>query len=195
MSYYLRECPNCKSRFGTAVKQCPYCGQVLERSAPLPPLVSMPRTPTQAETDTGQSILAYRLAAVVLYLAVLVNVVSIVFAIAVGDPPPANLIVSSIIDSALGVGLLLLKRGARSLVLIRAVLGGIFLPILTFAQGDVVVAIVTTVMQWGYCGSLILLLTGESKTWRIVVGMAIFCVFSLCLGGGLMAVGVLALLL
>lgn len=126
-----------------------------------------------SETSTGQSRLAYRLAAGVLFLGIFINIVSVV----IGGGVSA--IASSVIDLVLAFGLLQFRPGARKFTLFRAGAGAILIPFLAFVGNDVMTAIVMSVIQWGYCGALILLLTGQSKTWRLILGLGIFVVFTL----------------
>jgi len=129
------------------------------------------------KTSSGQSPLAYRLAAAVLFFGVVINIVDMI----VGGS--AETVATLIIDFGLAVGLIRLKAGARNFTLFRAVLGAILWPILMFVGNDVFTAIIMSLMQWGYCGALILLLTGRSKTWRLVLAIAIFVVFVLSISG------------
>ena len=129
-----------------------------------------------SETSTGQSRLAYRLAAVVLCLGILLNIISIPMG------GGATIIVSSAIDLILAIGLLRLKAGARNFVFFRAFVGAIVIPLFTFfiyTNGDLIATLLSSLIQWGYCGALILLLTGQSKTWRLILAAGIFVVFTL----------------
>jgi len=146
------------------------------------------------ETDTGQSRLAYRLAAAVLFLVALINVVDGAVAWALGVEAELGLctVLPILIDGGLAVGLLQLRKGARTWVLIRAGLGATLWPILLFLGNDPITAIIMSVMQWGFCGALLLLLTGETKTWRLALAAAIFVVFTLGLFGVLMLFALLA---
>jgi tetratricopeptide (TPR) repeat protein len=130
-------------------------------------------TALTSETPTGQSRLAYRLAAIVLCLGVFINIISVVIG---GD---VTTVIPSLIDLILAAGLFHLRPGARKFTLFRAVTGAILLPILVFVGQDAAAAIVISVMQWGYCGAMILLLTGQSKTWRLTLAIGIFVVFTL----------------
>jgi hypothetical protein len=89
---YFRECPNCKQMIDLAVEECTYCGQAVDRSVLWSPVEPVRQVSPRADTDTGQSILAYRLAAVVLFLGVLLNVATIVLEIAMGGTPAGNLL-------------------------------------------------------------------------------------------------------
>jgi len=146
------------------------------------------------ETDTGQSRLAYRLAAAVLFLVALINVVDGVLAWALGVEAEVGLCTALpiLIDFGLGIGLIQLRKGARTWVLIRAGVGATLWPILLFLGNDPITAAIMSAMQWGFCGALLLLLTGESKTWRLALAAAIFVVFTLGLFGVLMLFALLA---
>ncbi len=145
------------------------------------------------ETDTGQSRLAYRMAAAVLFLVVLINVVDGVLAWALGVEAEIGLCTALpiLIDVGLGIGLIQLRKGARTWVLIRAGVGATLWPILLFLSNEPITAAIMSAMQWGFCGALLLLLTGESKTWRLALAAALFVVFTL----GLFAVLILLVLL
>ena|GEM_PF-2985321 len=131
-------------------------------------------TALTSETPTGQSRLAYHLAAVALLLGVIVNIVDGIL----GGNLSLKLI-TIVIDTILVIGLIQLRPGARTYTLVRSAAGAILWPILMFAQHDLTTAIVSSIMQWGYCGSLILLLTGESKTWRVVLAVAVYVILFL----------------
>lgn len=138
-----------------------------------------------SQTSTGQSRLAYRLAAVALFLGVIINVIN---AIMGGSP----MIIAVVIDFILAIGLIQLRTGARNFTLFRAVIGAILWPILLFAESDLTTGIVTSIIQWGYCGSIILLLTGRTKTWRLALAAGIFGVFVLGIYSILLLLVVLA---
>ncbi len=146
------------------------------------------------ETDTGQSRLAYRLAAAVLFLVVLVNVVDGLVAWAMDIEAELGLctVLPILIDVGLGIGLIQLRKGARTWVLIRAGIGATLWPILLFLSNDPITAVIMSAMQWGFCGALLLLLTGQSKTWRLALAVAIFVVFTLGLFSFLMLFALLA---
>jgi hypothetical protein len=112
----------------------------------------------------------YRLAAGTMFI-----VISIIVFLIMGDS--ASTI--SAIDLLLAFGLLQFRPGARNWMLFRAGVGAIVIPLWAFASNEITTAIVMSVIQWGYCGALILLLTGQSKTWRLILGVGIFVVFTL----------------
>jgi hypothetical protein len=144
--------------------------------------------PPVAETLTGQSALAYRLAAVVLFLNALLSVGNLLLAWLLNLPTELafSTIIPVVIDLGLAIGLLQLRKGARTWVLIRAGFGAVVWPIFMFINNDPISAVIMTLMQWGFCGPLILLLTGQSKTWRLVLAMAIFALVVLGLCGLMM---------
>jgi len=132
-------------------------------------------TSLTSETSTGQSRLAYRLAAVALFVGVIVNFVDGILGSNLGLK-----IIPIVIDTILVIGLIQLRVGARTYTLVRSAAGAILGPIWTFAQNaPTTVVIVTVIAQWGYCGTPILLLTGESKTWRLALAVGIYVVFFL----------------
>lgn len=165
-----------------------------ERSQLATEQAKLPRVMLADETDTGQSRLAYRLAAAVLLLTTLVNIVDGLVAWALGTGAELGLskLVPILIDVGLAIGLLRLLRGARTWVLIRAGVGATLWPIVLFLSNDPLTAAIMSIMQWGFCGALLLLLTGESKTWRLVLGIVIFVVFTLGLFAILMLLALLA---
>ncbi len=143
------------------------------------------------ETETGQSVLAYRLAAILMFITALISIVDRILAVVwdvsselgpVRNAPYA----SSAIDVGLAIGLLREIRTARTLILIRSGLGAIVWPIILFSSFEPLAALLMSVMQWGYCGAIVLLLTGRSKTWRLVLATSAFAVLTV----GLFAVGV-----
>ena len=144
-------------------------------------------TSLTSETSTGQNRLAYRLAAVALFVGVIVNIMDGLLGSNLGLK-----IIPIVIDTILVIGLIQLRPGARTYTLFRAAAGAILWPILMFAQNDLTTAIVSSIMQWSYCGSLILLLTGESKTWRLALAVGIYVVLFLGIYGVLLFLVVLA---
>jgi hypothetical protein len=133
--------------------------------------------PSKAETRTGQSRLAYRLAALMLFLGVVLEIV----AMFLPGNAPGGVNISIAIDFVLALGLMQLRAGARYWALVRAVLGAILGPILFFSGYDFASAALMVIWQWVCCGGMILLLTGQSKPWRLVLGLAPFVVFYLAL--------------
>lgn len=130
-------------------------------------------------TTTGQSHLAYRLAAGVLLLGSLVNIVGFLLLPSVSSP----IIFGAAIDIGLAIGMFQLRAGARNFTILRAVVGAILGPILMFINNDIITsAIIASVMLWGYCGSILLLLTGQTKTWRLILAMGVAVIVLGCDG-------------
>lgn len=133
-----------------------------------------------ADTPTGQSKLAYRIAACLLILNFLLNIVGILM---IGTTSASMFgIIGGIVDLILAVGLFQLRPGARNVVFFRAFVGAIAVPIWMFLvtfNADILSTLIVSTIQWGYCGSLILILTGQSKVWRLVISVLIFLVFAL----------------
>jgi len=128
------------------------------------------------ETLTGQSRLAYRLAAGLLLIN---SAVALLFALPQGAVTPS--VAPVIIDSALAIGLLEFHRGARTLVLLRAGLGVAWAvataAILLLQSNPTSTELVWTVgLQLAYAVPVILLLTGRSNKWRFGAAVAIFAV-------------------
>ncbi|MCB0213129.1 MAG: hypothetical protein KDJ52_27555 [Anaerolineae bacterium] len=128
------------------------------------------------ETQSGQSPLAYRLAAAVLFGGILINVADAFW----GASPN---IMSIIIDIAVVIGLLRLSRGARGWALFRAAFGAIVGPILFFTNNDPITAGFMSILTWSITGSILLLLTGNSRPWRLILGSSIFVIFGIGLYG------------
>lgn len=125
-----------------------------------------------SKCPAGVRPIAFRIAAGFLLAIVLVGLISLIFGL--GANP-----IGLVIDAILAIGLFRLKPEARGFTLFRAYLGAILLPILAFTQYDVISATLTTIMQLGACVSLILLLQGETKGWKLFTAAGIFAVFSL----------------
>jgi hypothetical protein len=117
--------------------------------------------------------IAFRVAAGILLISSLFSLIGL----ALGSPPN---IVGLVIDVGLAISLLKLSDSARGFTLFRAYAGGILWPILLFVQNDFLIASVLTVIQLAYCGSLILVLQGETKDWKIYLSLGIFVFFVLC---------------
>lgn len=115
----------------------------------------------------------------------LVNIANIVFSILARETPHAevfgtnvSLIVPIAIDLFLGINLLRGKQWARKWMLVRVVLGLVVWGIITIIEKD----FGGLVMQAGFCGAIIILLTGISARNRILGGIACFV---LLVGGGI----------
>jgi hypothetical protein len=128
-----------------------------------------------SQTPTGQSRLAYRLAATLLLLnATLV----LVIATATGTAAAPSMLV---IDSALAIGLIDLRRGARALVLFRAAMGVLVSAVLVallLLRGELSPAAAGSgvLPQLAVAAALALLLTGQSKSWRLALAVGIFVI-------------------
>ena len=187
----MKLCTNCHTENTDDVVFCSKCGMSLmgaptgEEAMKLkekatkpeePAIRPEPQPPPSGETPTRQTRLAYRLAAVLLFVGASLNIVD---ALLSGGATLTALLPSIGIDIFLGTGLLRFSGRLRLWVLVRAVLGAIGWPILAFLGGDPFTAIVTTAMNLGYGSALVLLLTGQSKTWRMALALALFVVFTL----------------
>ncbi len=134
---------------------------------------STPQPPDRAETapppkpPSGPTPTAYRLAALVLGLGVAMSLAFFLFG---GQPDPITIV----IDAILIAGLLFYKPWARSFTLIRVGLGAVLWPILYFLGNPPLIALVSSLIQWGFCGALLLLLTGETKPRRLAIALAIY---------------------
>jgi hypothetical protein len=126
-----------------------------------------------AETPTGQSRLAYRLAAGLLFAGTGLAVIDGVVAWSMPSLTPIA------IDVAIAIGLLQFRRGARTWTLVRSVLGMILWPLLWFTSTGPSAASLLSLPQWGYSLAMILLLTGRSKTWRLCLAAGLFVVLTL----------------
>lgn len=120
------------------------------------------RLPAIAETTTGQSKLAYRLAGSFIIAAGLISLLS------------GSFVAAALVDIILSIGLLQLRAGARRWMIVRIVAGAILWPLLAFTQQSAGMAIASAVVMWMLSGSFLLLLTGRSSTWRIVVASVLF---------------------
>lgn len=127
-----------------------------------------------SETPTGQTRLAYRIAASLLVIGILNNCIGIVASM--GAWPISNVV----IDIVLAFGLFAVRPGIRNLTIFRAI-GGIILGPIFYAMtgADVQTIAVETLVQWSYCGALILILTGRTKPWRITLFIAMAAIFTI----------------
>ena len=154
----------------------PACRKVTTlRQAASTPIAVEPVVEITTQTPTGQSRLAYRLAAALLLLNAILGLVGSMASGAVAAP---SMIV---IDSALALGLIDLRRGAHALALFRASVGAIVGTMLAAsfllrAAQPLAAAISGALAQLAYAGSIILLLSGKSKPWRIALAMGVFLV-------------------
>jgi hypothetical protein len=116
---------------------------------------------------------AFKIAAGILLASSLLSLVGSFF----GSPPN---VIALIIDVWLAISLWRLNASVRNFALFRAYAGAFLWPILLFVQNEVAVALILSVIQLAYCGSLILLLQGETKNWKIYLAVGIFVIFVLC---------------
>jgi hypothetical protein len=131
---------------------------------------------TSEETPTGQSFLAYRVAAGLLLLNALIVLAQIQLLGLFGEwwlvlAPPAMV--------GLAVGLLLRKGWVCYLALTAAILGALVMTLVAFANGALFSAITNGVIHWGFAGAIMLLLTGESSPWRTAMAVGLYGVFNL----------------
>jgi tetratricopeptide (TPR) repeat protein len=118
-------------------------------------------------TVTGQSPLAYRVAAIVL----LVGGVLVTGIASLVTLNPAG-IAGVTIDALLITALFGLRPGARNFTLFRAIAGAVLGPLLIGAEaGGGLIQAGANLLGWGYCGALLLLLTGRTRPWRITVSI------------------------
>lgn len=107
----------------------------------------------------------------------LVNIANIVFSVLARETPHAevfgtnvSLVVPIAIDLFLGINLLRGKQWARKWMLVRVVLGLLVWGIITILEKD----FGGLVMQVGFCGALVLLLTGTSIHIRLAGSVGLF---------------------
>jgi len=86
-----------------------------------------------------------------------------------------------VIDSALAIGLIDLRRGARALVLFRAAMGvlvsaALVVPLLVRGELSLAAALSGALPQLAYSAALALLLTGHSKSWRLALATGLFVI-------------------
>lgn len=123
-----------------------------------------------AETPTGQSQLAYRLAGAFTVFSGILSLLS----------GPGAAIIGVVLDLILGIGLLQLRPGARRWMLVRAVAGAVIVPFLAAAQGGGAgIAVFVALVLWMYVASLLLLLTGRTALWRIATSSALYTIYVL----------------
>jgi hypothetical protein len=178
----MKLCRNCATESPLDAVLCSECGMSVTRAPTGEEARKLKAQPAQppGETPTGQSLLAYRLAAIVLLVGASLNVIDTLVA---GGAGITMIIGAVAIDVGLAVWLLRLSGTARLWTVVRAALGAVAWPILAFLGNDALTALLMTMAQWGYSGALVLLLTGQSKTWRLALAVAIFVVFTLGIYG------------
>jgi hypothetical protein len=140
---------------------------------------------TSDETPTGQSFLAYRLAGGILVLNALVVLAQIQLLSLFGEwwlvlAPPAMV--------GLAVGLWLRKGWVCYLTLTAAILGALVMTLLAFANGPLFSGIVNGLIHWSFAGAIMLLLTGESSPFRMMVAVGLYVIGNLMLNSLLLLV-------
>jgi hypothetical protein len=186
----MKACINCSTKNPDDAVLCCECGMSLRRSATGDEAIKLKQLgmeleaesrpelepPPPGETPTAQSRLAYRVAAVLLFVGASLRIPDVI--LSSGTLSAAGL-AGIVVDVALGIALLRLSGGARLVVLVRAVFGAIIVPVLAFGSFEPLTAMIWTAMQLGISIALALLLTGQSKTWRIALALSLFLVFTL----------------
>lgn len=138
----------------------------------IPPIrTGEPNQPIQTEYPWEVKPVAFRVAAGI----ITANLVLVLVSFLLGQVPN---IITTVIDAALIIGLLSLRPGARGFTLFRAYAGAVIMVILAFMRYDLLSAIIVTISQLSYSGSLILLLQGKTKNWKIYSALGIFGVFT-----------------
>ena len=113
---------------------------------------------------TGQSTFAYRMSAAILALGILMSIPVVLLNMAAS-------VVPFLVDIALVVGLAQLRPGARLLALLRMGVAAVATPLIWFARADLITAAAQTLATWGSCVALVLLLTGRTRPWRVVLAL------------------------
>jgi hypothetical protein len=139
------------------------------------------------ETPSGQSRIAYRLAAMILITNVLLSFITT----GLSGRISSSALIRDLLDLYWAFGLISLRKWARNWVLFRAVFAALILPLLLFNQLDILTALFSSLANWGVSLSLILLLTGKSKNWRIMTSLVTYGI----LGLGFMLFTIIELLL
>lgn len=147
--------------------------------------VSYPTVPS-TEVSTGPNGWGYRLAGLVLLGGLFITVTDAVYSQTMPN------IILILINFWLGVGLLFKNKHSRWVALARAAVGALIWPIFLFMTHDLLTAILMTIFNESICVPVLLLLTGQSKPWRLVSAMGIFVVFGLGLFGVMMVLVLLA---
>ncbi len=128
---------------------------------------------TEGITSTGQSTLAYRLAAILFLVNIFLMLVS-----SLGFSTTTR-IIPMVIDLIISIGLLKLNYIARGFALIRVAGGAIIWPIIYFSQyGFSIFSLIITIFQLGFTGAIFLLLTGKSQKLRIIIAIGIYIGFT-----------------
>ena len=128
---------------------------------------------TEGITSTGQSTLAYRLAAILFLVNIFLTLgSSLLFS-------TTRSIIPVVIDLIISIGLLKLNYIARGFALIRVAGGAIIWPFIYFSNyGFSLFSLIITIIQLGFTGAIFLLLTGKSQKLRIIIAIGIYIVFT-----------------
>jgi hypothetical protein len=138
----------------------------MEGSSPEVILEGEPSVEAARETPTGQSRLAYQLAALFLLINVVVGLPGqVVIETFTGL---GNFALFLPIPLALAIGLLEFRSGARVLTIVFAVLA--------FLVSILGLTVVELLVAWTGPVAFLLLLTGQSKRWRIIIAVALYVV-------------------
>lgn len=190
----MKTCRNCYAQNQDDAVLCTDCGMSLRRAAIGEEAVRLGelgrrlqaeereatrkqlQEPATGETPSGQSRLAYRLAAALLFVNVLLNIVDGLLG---GGPYLAAKVIPVVAGLIIAIGVYQLRGGFRLWALVGAALGAVAIPILCFLTNDPFTAGFMSVMQWGLCAAIILLLTGQSRTWRVALAVGIYMLFVL----------------
>jgi hypothetical protein len=98
-------------------------------------------------------------------------------AYSVKRPIYAKLLVVGL-DLTLAYGLFTCRKKFKVLTIWRAILGGIFWPLLTLLQSGPSLGLIVGLTEWGFSGAMLLLLVGKPKLWRQIAAGMIFLVFT-----------------
>jgi hypothetical protein len=131
---------------------------------------------TSDETPTGQSFLAYRIAAGLLVLNALISLAQFQL---LGLLTEWWLVLAPPVMVGLAVGLLLRKGWVCYLALTAVMLGALTMTLLAFANGGLISGVVNGAIHWGFAGAIMLLLTGESSPFRMMLASGLYVVLNL----------------
>lgn len=124
-----------------------------------------------AETSSGQSRRAYYIAASMMLVSGLTTLVVIAVTRQTTD------LLVTLFDLAVAIALFRLHNSARKLAILRALIGGIGIIFLTFRQYEPAIAVLVSITVVAYSGAIVLLLTGRSQPWRLILAVGIFIIF------------------
>ena len=156
------KCPKCSAENLSWQERCQSCGARLHEEDEVSNMLHW--------GELAQSRVAVWTAVGIIFF---IDLLNIVLSIILSIMPGALEISSIVIDLYLGINLLRGKRWARKWMLIRVVLGLLVWGILAIFQKD----FGGLIMQAGFCGAILLLLTGISTRNRILEGIALFVIF------------------